>query len=68
MVPTADLQVVRDFRRENNYAVFDYAKMGACCDFRHSFVIRPKGSMPKKCYMVLQHIPESSVLVWPCEI
>lgn len=68
MVPTADLQLLRDFAQSNDVTLFQQADSGAICDFRHRLVVKRSvdGGGGDQWYFAMGHFHASSVLLSPC--
>jgi hypothetical protein len=65
-VPTADLQLTREFMRVRNMDVFDNAKLGMVCEVQHRLLIQDKTAPKKNEWMLAcTHFADSSALVWP---
>ena len=64
-MPTADLQLTRDFRKYKSMDIFENAHLGESFLAKHKFSFMQKDG---QWFYAQNHLKESSCIVWPCKL
>ena len=65
-MPTADLQLCKDFVKYNTMDIFTYADLGESMEAKHKVVFRRDKDMDKNGFYYAQtHLKDSALIAWP---
>jgi hypothetical protein len=66
MIPSADLQLMREYFEVRDDSIFSRADLGQVCDHKHRLVVQKTSEAnASSWYFALSHFSKSSVLLWP---